>query len=76
MGHHLDEMQKKDWVQVRTIYGQGLATGIAAFMTVPPIWKDWDAGHLSLGRTVAREGTRGGDGRVLGWAALAPVADT
>lgn len=76
MGHRIDTMQRRDWVQVRTIYGQGLATGIAAFMTVPPKWKDWDAGHLPLARTVAREDARDGDGHVLGWAALAPVADT
>ena len=65
-------MHRKDWVQVRTIYGQGLATGVAAFMSVPPIWKDWDAGHITLCRIVARDDA----GRVLGWAALAPVPDT
>ena len=42
---HIEAMLKKDWVQVRTIYGQGLATGIAAFMTTPSRWKDWNAGH-------------------------------
>ena len=76
MGHYIGAMKRKDWVQVRTIYGQGLATGIAAFMMFSPVWKVWDAGHLPLARTVAREDASEGDGRVLGWAALAPVADT
>jgi phosphinothricin acetyltransferase len=72
MEFNIDTMHRKDWVQVRTIYGQGLATGIAAFMSVPPVWKDWDAGHMTLGRIVARDDA----GHVLGWTALAPVPDT
>jgi L-amino acid N-acyltransferase YncA len=76
VAHHIGAMERRDWVQVRAIYGQGLATGIAAFMTAPPMWKAWDAGHLPVGRIVARDDARNGDGRVLGWAALAPVADT
>ena len=64
-------MQRKDWVQVRTIYGQGLATGLAAFISVPPVWTVWDAGHLLIGRLVAHD-TRE---RVVGWAALAPAPD-
>ena len=68
---HIEAMLKKDWVQVRTIYGQGLATGIAAFMTTPSRWKDWNAGHLEICRNVARDDA----GMVLGWSALAPVAD-
>ncbi len=65
------EMQRRDWVQVRAIYGEGLVTGLAAFMVAPPVWKVWHDGHLIVGRTVARES----DGRVLGWSALAPVPD-
>ena len=30
------EMRRRDWSQVRAIYGEGLATGLAAFMTAPP----------------------------------------
>ena len=72
MEFHIDSMQRKDWAQVRTIYGQGLASGVAAFMSVPPIWKEWDVGHLTPGRIVARDQA----GRVLGWSALAPAPDT
>jgi L-amino acid N-acyltransferase YncA len=59
-----------DWPAVRAIYEAGIATGNATFDTTAPDWPAWDAGHLSDHRLVARQ-----DGRVLGWAALAPVSD-
>ena len=68
----IDDMSDGDWPQVRAIYADGLATGIAAFTTTPPGWKDWHAGHLDLGRLVARAP----DGNLSGFAALAPVPDT
>lgn len=71
MEHQIEEMQRRDWPQVRAIYGEGLATGLAAFMLTPPRWAAWNARYLDFGRTVAR----GADGRVLGWSALAPVPD-
>lgn len=67
----IEPMQRQDWAQVRTIYGEGLKTGLAAFMTTPPVWQKWDAAHLTIGRFVARQD----DGRIVGWAALAPVDD-
>jgi len=67
----IDEMRREDWAEVRAIYGEGLATGLAAFTLTPPCWPAWDASHMALGRIVAR----GSDGRVLGWSALAPVPD-
>ena len=51
------------------IYGEGIATGQATFETILPEWQQWDAGHLPLGRFVAREGNK-----ILGWAALSPVS--
>ena len=68
----LDEMSESDWAAVRIIYAEGLATGLAAFTTTPPGWKEWDGGHLTLGRLVARTDTD----VLSGWAALAPVPDT
>ncbi len=67
----IDAMQAGDWSRVRAIYREGLATGVAAFMTTPPVWPKWNAGHLQIGRLVMR---RGQD--ILGWSALAPVADS
>ncbi|WP_354080689.1 hypothetical protein [Constrictibacter sp. MBR-5] len=63
---------RRDWEQVRAILAEGLATGVAAFRSTPPLWRDWDAGHLDIGRLAARAS----DGRMLGWAALSPVPDT
>ena len=68
----IESMKPGDWDQVRAIYREGLATGLAAFMTNPPSWKAWDAGHLTVGRLVARSE----DGAIAGWSALAPVPDT
>lgn len=68
----IEIMEPGDWDQVRKIYREGLATGLAAFMTNPPSWKAWDAGHLTVGRLVARSE----DGAIAGWSALAPVPDT
>ena len=68
----IGDMRREDWKQVRDLYAEGLATGLAAFMTDPPRWDAWDSGHLDSGRLVAR----GAEGTVLGWAALAPVPDT
>lgn len=67
----IDQMGRLDWARVRAIYREGLVTGLAAFTLNPPIWKVWDAGHLTIGRLVARQGNT-----ILGWAALGPVADT
>ena len=71
MKYAIDLMQPKDWAQVRAIYAEGLATGLATFMVRPPQWKTWDAGHLHIGRLVARDSDA-----VIGWAALTPVAET
>lgn len=72
MDFTLDDMQKTDWAQVRSIYGAGLSTGLAAFKLAPPKWKDWDSSHLRIGRIVARDTNN----KALGWAALAPAPDT
>lgn len=68
----IETMQRDDWKQVRAIYSEGLAKGLAAFMTTPPKWGAWNVGHLDIGRLVAR----GEDRTILGFAALSPVPDT
>lgn len=71
-GPSIEDMRRQDWKQVRDLYAEGLATGLAAFRADPPRWADWNEGHLETGRLVARAA----DGGVAGWAALAPVPDT
>jgi phosphinothricin acetyltransferase len=59
----------QDWLAVREIYVQGIASGNATFELEAPEWEAWDAAHLPSCRLVADEA-----GRVLGWAALSPVS--
>ena len=65
----IDQMNPEDWVQVRSIILEGIATGHTTFETDAPSWEKWDEGHLKIARLVARRGDR-----VLGWAALSPVS--
>lgn len=63
-------MQPTDWIAVRTIYAEGIATGNATFETTVPPREVWDRNHLPDGRLVATS-----EGRVVGWAALLPVSN-
>lgn len=65
----IDAMRAEDWLAVRGIYQEGLATGNASFETEAPDWAAWDAKYHGHSRLVARAG-----GQVIGWAALAPVS--
>ena len=64
----IDALLPADWPAVRAIYEEGLDVG--TFEELVPTWDEWDRGHLVWPRLVARE-----DGRVVGWAALAPYSD-
>jgi phosphinothricin acetyltransferase len=68
MSIQIEEMTEDDWPEVRAIYEQGLATGVASFEVAAPSWEQWDSARLKHSRLVAR----GAD--VLGWAALSPVS--
>lgn len=63
-------LKATDWLRVREIYEEGIATGHATFETEPPSWDSWDEKHVRVCRLVAVEG-----GEVLGWAALWPASD-
>ena len=70
--HRIEPMElAADWPAVQAIYAEGLATGLAAFMTDPPSQLKWDAGHLPFSRLVVRDSDT-----LLGWAALTPVDNT
>ena len=72
----IDALRAEDWEAVRAIYLEGIATGVATFETGVPSWEQWDAGRLPSPRLAARQAAGdGGDGRVLGWAALSGVSD-
>lgn len=58
-----------DWPAVRSIYLEGIATGIATFETEAPPWEKWDAEHLAKPRLKAVASDT-----MAGWAALSPVS--
>ncbi|WP_257351535.1 GNAT family N-acetyltransferase [Pseudalkalibacillus decolorationis] len=65
----IDVLLAEDWTQVREIYLEGISTGHATFQKEAPSWENWNEGHFSECRIVARLGDK-----VLGWAALSPVS--
>lgn len=65
----IESMTHADWKPVETIYLEGIATGQATFEVEAPTWEQWDAGHLSSCRFVARR-----HGQIVGWAALSAVS--
>ena len=68
-GIHVEAMRPEDWDQVKAIYLEGIATGLATFETAAPSFQEWDQSHLRFGRLVARKGNN-----IVGWAALSPVS--
>jgi L-amino acid N-acyltransferase YncA len=65
----IDKLRVDDWEIVRSIYLDGIATGLASFETEAPDWQRWDNAHLNFARLAARCGSD-----VVGWAALSPVS--
>ena len=57
------------WPEVRAIYIEGIAAGLASFETEPPSWEAWDSAHCPDCRFVARDGAN-----IVGFAALSPVS--
>lgn len=66
----IEAMCPSDWPAVKSIFEQGIATGLATFDPEPPDWSAWDSSHLPECRLVARDLV----GAVLGWAALSPTS--
>ncbi len=65
----IDRMHEDDWEDVRRIYLEGIKTGNATFQQDAPSWDEWDKGHVSECRLVARS-----QGTVIAWAALSPTS--
>ncbi len=62
-------MTPGDWLTVRRIYAEGIATGNATFETDAPDWGTWNRNHLTDCRVVARV-----EDVIVAWAALSPVS--
>lgn len=69
MDYKIDGMVKEDWEEVSKIYLEGINTGKATFQSDIPTWENWNNGHITSCRLVARLGNK-----VLGWAALSPTS--
>jgi L-amino acid N-acyltransferase YncA len=65
----IEPLTVEHWDAVRSIYLQGIATGDATFQQTAPDWREWDEGHLSVSRIIARN-----EKKVVGWAALSAVS--
>jgi L-amino acid N-acyltransferase YncA len=63
-------LEASDWLAVREIYAQGIATGDATLETSPPEWQVWDQSHAAGLRFVAVSE----NGEIAGWTALTPVS--
>ena len=50
----LREMRSEDWPEVKRIYEEGLATGIATLDTEVPDWEQWDENHIDTCRIVQK----------------------
>ncbi|MEM6628801.1 MAG: N-acetyltransferase family protein [Bacteroidota bacterium] len=57
------------WPDVKRIFEEGIATGLASLETSAPTWEFWDKHHDPRCRIVAVEREE-----VMGWAALTPVS--
>lgn len=69
MNYIIENMKETDWQQVSEIYLSGINTKIATFQNSAPTWEEWDKGHSSTCRFVARS-----EEKILGWVALSPVS--
>jgi L-amino acid N-acyltransferase YncA len=70
----LDPMTAADWLEVRRIYAEGIATGDATLEREAPDWQHFDHSHPQVCRFVAREFASADDSAqgapILGWVAL------
>lgn len=71
MLYKIEEMKSSDWEEVRSIYIEGIKSGIATFQSECDVstWEEWDNSHIKSCRLVAREGNV-----IHGWVALSPTS--
>lgn len=70
MDYKIDEMKESDWEQVAKIYLESINTGKATFQTEVPTFENWNNGHITSCRLVARSV----ENNILGWVALSPTS--
>jgi len=65
----LGKINSSNFHALRTIYNEGMSTGIATYETTLPTWEAWDASHLKFCRMAVFE-----NNAMAAWAALSPVS--
>lgn len=72
MKYEIINMKSSDWEQVKSIYIEGIKTGIATFQSEfdLPTWEEWNKNHISSCRLAASQ-----NNEILGWAALSPTSN-
>lgn len=64
-------MVEADWPDVRRVYAEGIATGMATFESAPPeTWGDFIRTKVAACALTVRDGS----GMLAGWAVLIPVS--
>jgi phosphinothricin acetyltransferase len=62
-------LEQQDFIQVKSIYQQGIETKNATFETQAPEWEDWNSKFLLKPRFVAEV-----EQIIIGWAALSAIS--
>jgi L-amino acid N-acyltransferase YncA len=70
MDFTIEKMKDEDWLAVKAIYKEGIATGNATFEADAPDWEQWDEHHLRDCRLVVKSAEE-----IIGWFALSPVSN-
>lgn len=63
------EMKDSDWNEIKTIYQQGIDSGVATFLRDVPKFDYWNNSKLKIGRLVALY-----DEKIVGWIVLSPTS--
>lgn len=64
------KITESNYLEVASIYKQGIKTGLATFETETPNWKVWDKKHLPFCRFALLD-----DKKMCGWVSLAAVSE-
>ena len=67
---NIRNFRKADFSAVRSIYQQGIDTGIATFHEKAKSWEEWDSSVLPVGRLISEQ-----DEKIVAWAALSSISN-
>jgi phosphinothricin acetyltransferase len=65
----LISFNESHWSDIKRIYNEGIATGLATFETTAPSWEEWNKNHLKACRLACVI-----KNEICGWTALSPVS--